>query len=44
MSPGDIRDQIKGRNLLAEPFGRFVEHIKANEVDLARTPRGSVGR
>jgi hypothetical protein len=38
MSPGDIRDQLKGSNRLAEPFARMQEHLAANNVDLARTP------
>jgi len=38
MAPGDIRDQLKGRNSLAEPFARFQEHLAANHVDLAKTP------
>lgn len=38
MNPGDIRDQVGGRSPLAEPYGRFVEHLGANQVDLAKTP------
>ncbi len=38
MQPGDIRDQIKGSNLLGEPFGRFREHLAVNQVDLEQTP------
>jgi hypothetical protein len=38
MAPGDIRDQLKGRNPLAEPFGRFEEHLAKNDVDLVKTP------
>lgn len=38
MAHGDIRDQLKGRNQLAEPFVRCVEHLAANNVDLAKTP------
>jgi predicted dehydrogenase len=38
LSPGDIHDQLKGRNLLAEPFARFQQHLAANEVDLVKTP------
>lgn len=38
MKPGDIRDQLAGRNQLAEPFGRFTEHLAANRIDLTRTP------
>jgi hypothetical protein len=38
LSPGEIREQLKGRNQLAEPFGRFQEHLAANHVDLAKTP------
>jgi predicted dehydrogenase len=38
MNPGDIKDQLKGRNQLAESFGRFQEHVATNNVDLAKTP------
>jgi predicted dehydrogenase len=38
MAVGDIRDQLKGRNQLADAFGRFQEHLAANNVDLAKTP------
>ena len=38
LKPGEIRDQIKGSNQLAEPFGRFTEHLAANQIDLAKTP------
>ena len=38
MKPGDIRDQLTARSQLAEPFGRFTEHLAANQVDLAKTP------
>ena len=38
MAAGDIRDQLKGRNLLAEPFERVLPHLAANSVDLAKTP------
>ena len=37
MAPGSIRDQLKGRNQLAEPFGRFEEHLARNNVDLTKT-------
>ncbi|HVS53550.1 MAG TPA: Gfo/Idh/MocA family oxidoreductase [Opitutaceae bacterium] len=38
LKPGEIREQIKGRDQLAEPFGRLSEHLAANEVDLEKTP------
>ena len=38
MKPGDIRDQLTARSVLAEPFGRFIQHLAANEVDLKKTP------
>ena len=38
LKPGEIRDQIKGRSQLAEPFGRFAEHLATNKVDLEKTP------
>jgi hypothetical protein len=37
MAPGDIREQLASR-VLAEPFGRFQQHLAANAVDLAQTP------
>ena len=36
--PGEIRDQLKGRNQLAEPFGRFAGHLASNDVNLEKTP------
>ncbi len=38
LKPGDIRDQIKGRSQLSEPFERFTAHLAANDVDLTKTP------
>ncbi len=38
LAPGAIRDQLKGRTQLAEPFARFEEHLAKNHVDLAKTP------
>ena len=38
MNPGDIRDQLAARSQLTEPYGRFTEHLAANNVDLAKTP------
>jgi predicted dehydrogenase len=38
MQPGDIRDQLTARKELAEPFGRFSQHLAANNVDLEKTP------
>ncbi len=38
LKPGEIREQLKGRNQLAEPFGRFAEHLAKNNVDLEKTP------
>jgi len=35
---GDLRDKIKGNAPLAEACGRMVEHLAANNVDLAKTP------
>lgn len=37
-NPGEIREQLQGRSALAEPFGRFTEHLAANDIDLDRTP------
>jgi predicted dehydrogenase len=38
LQPGEIREQITGSNQLAEPFGRFCEHLAKNKVDLEKTP------
>ncbi|HWA28305.1 MAG TPA: Gfo/Idh/MocA family oxidoreductase [Lacunisphaera sp.] len=38
MKPGDIRDQLQARSQLAEPYGRFTQHLAANGVDLEKTP------
>jgi hypothetical protein len=38
MRTGEIVDQLKGRNQLAEPFARCQPHLAANHVDLAKTP------
>ncbi len=38
MAPGDIRDQLAARSALSEPYGRFTEHLAANNVDLTKTP------
>lgn len=35
---GEIREQLKARSALAEPFGRFAEHLAINGVDLDKTP------
>ena len=37
-NPGEIREQLKANPGLAEPFGRFAEHLAANGVDLEKTP------
>ena len=37
-SPDEITETIKGDKRHAECFGRFMEHIKANEADLQKTP------
>jgi predicted dehydrogenase len=38
MKPGEIREQLKARSTLSEPFGRFSENLAANNVDLDQTP------
>jgi len=38
LQPEAIREQLRGRPVLAEPFGRFEEHLARNHVDLDRTP------
>ena len=35
---GQLRESIKSDAPLAEAYGRMVEHLKANNVDLATTP------
>ena len=37
-APGEVADAIKGDSPLAEAHGRMVEHLAANDVDLAKTP------
>ncbi len=36
-SPGEILEQIKGHRDAAETFGRFKEHLAANEVNIDET-------
>ena len=36
--PEVIRDRIKSNAVLAEAYGRMTEHLKANNVDLTKTP------
>jgi predicted dehydrogenase len=36
--PEVIRDHIKSNAVLAEAYGRMTEHLKANNVDLTKTP------
>ena len=38
MKPDEIREQLQTHPGLAEPFGRFTEHLAANGVDLGQTP------
>lgn len=39
LQPGEIREQLLSvHSPLLEPFGRFSEHLAANEVDLGKTP------
>src|SRR5688500_15961139 len=37
-APDAIRDRIKSNALLVEAYGRMAEHLKNNNVDLAKTP------
>ena len=37
-NPGETREKINGNAPLAEAYGRMVEHLGANGVDLAATP------
>jgi hypothetical protein len=34
----ELREKIKGNPALAEACGRMTEHLKVNEIDLAKTP------
>lgn len=36
-SPGEIREKLKGESEATEAFGRMVEHLEANEVNLNNT-------
>ena len=36
--PGQTLEQVRGNPPLAEAYGRLVEHLAANGVDLAKTP------
>jgi hypothetical protein len=38
LGPEAIRDRLKDNSAFAEAFGRMVEHLQLNEVDLAATP------
>jgi predicted dehydrogenase len=37
-APGALTERIKGDAPLTEAYGRMVEHLRANDVDLAKTP------
>ena len=37
-APGELSEATKGNAPLAEAYGRMVEHLAANQVDLAKTP------
>ena len=37
-SSGEILEVIRGNHNLSEAFGRFQEHLRANQVDLLKTP------
>ena len=36
--PGQIKEVIRGSHELSEAFGRFAEHLRANGVDIGKTP------
>jgi predicted dehydrogenase len=36
--PGELKEKIKGDAALSEAYGRMVEHLALNNVDLAKTP------
>ena len=35
---GETTEKIRGNSLLTEAYGRMVDHLASNDVDLARTP------
>jgi predicted dehydrogenase len=37
-SPGELAEKTRGNAPLAEAYGRMVEHLGANNVDLGKTP------
>ena len=37
-APGELQEKTKGNAPLAEAYGRMVEHLGANHVDLGKTP------
>ena len=37
LSPGEIREKLKGESEAVEAFGRMAEHLEANEVNLDNT-------
>ena len=37
-APGELQEKTKGNAPLAEAYGRMVEHLAANNVDIAKTP------
>ncbi|MEO6569326.1 MAG: Gfo/Idh/MocA family oxidoreductase [Opitutaceae bacterium] len=37
-APGVILEKVKGNAMMAEAYGRMTEHLKANGVDLSKTP------
>lgn len=37
-APGVLREKVQGNAALAEAYGRMIEHLAANDVDLAKTP------
>jgi hypothetical protein len=37
-APGELKEKIKGDAGLTEATGRMIDHLKANGVDIAKTP------
>ncbi|HVW21035.1 MAG TPA: Gfo/Idh/MocA family oxidoreductase [Opitutaceae bacterium] len=37
-SPGELQEKVRANPALAEAAGRMLEHLRANEVDLGKTP------
>ena len=36
--PGELQERVRSNGALAEAYGRMVEHLRANNVELGKTP------